>query len=515
VINAENRDSPNPNLAMLDHDKGQTCIAVVDSSIVVSSQDERNRGDPVLASCDDDFSKKIPHDSNENENKFSLQKPADLISGTRHFNNVAAYSPVIGRRKLSPGVRSFDVTNRWTLKRVREIDDSLQQEVLCREHTSPLLSSRRSDRRGLFELNTQPKAEMNLKTNNVSLPLVDKDLSPTVGEKELSPPVLSPWNKPSVNNMVSPVMKCDRRWRNRKHRIKVSRLRKNSLNNTDRLDRSSMLLSDVGLEEIDAVESICSPNLNVSPSSPVLVKSREKRSRRKKLMMTVKLGDCIDKKEYIDCHKVSSNKDISLLGDSILVTPQQKHMHSEFNNIHGPITPRGDGKTEDDSRLRESQNYESCDAEGDSVCAGNMRMFNESGGSESSVVECSIEANITAEKECSEIHSKKNINPSPQQTGKVLKEQEHCGRKSENLETKVLLPHFSYNILCRKEYKIQNRSEQKCNIEAKKEIPDGVTSAEAVIETETSLDISMDNAAMCHHSGVPRVNLYFISFWYS
>jgi hypothetical protein len=515
VINSENGDSPNPNSAVLDHDKGQTCITVVDSSIV-GPRDEQNRAESILANCDNDFSKKIPHDSNEtNENKCSLQKPTDHSSGTRHFNNVTAYSPVIGRRKLSTGARSFDVTNRWTLKRVREIDESLQQEILCREHMSPLLSSRRSDRKGLFELNTQPEAEMNSKTNNVRLPTVDKDLSPTVGEKELSPPVLSQWNKPSVNNMVSPVMKCDRRWRNRKHRMKVSHLRKNFLNNTNRLDRSSILLSDVGLKKIDAAETICSPNLNVSPSSPVLVKSREKRFRRKKLMMTAKLGDCIDKTEFIDCHEVSSSKDVSLLGDSILVTPQQKHMHSEFNNIHGPVTPRGDGKTEDDSRLRESQHYGSCDAESDSVCTENMKVLNEVEGSESSVVECSIEANITAEKECSETHSKKNINPSLQQIGKVLKEQGHCGRKSENLETKVLFPHFSCNILCGKEYKIPNKSEQKCNIEAKKEIPDDVTSAEAVIETETSLDISVDNAAMCHHSGVPQVNLCFIPLCYS
>jgi hypothetical protein len=498
VINAENRDTPNPDSTVLGDDKRQTCVDIVDSSIA-SPRGKRNGGESALVSCENYLSKKFPHHFNEtNESEVSLQKPTNHISGAGNFSNVTASSPLIGSKKLSPGVRCFHGTNRRTLKRTRGINDSLQQEVL-----SSLRISRRNDRNGSFELN-----KINLKPNEVKLPTVDLDSSPTVGEKELSPAVLSQWNKPSVNNMVSPVMKCDRRWRNRKHRNKVSRLRKNSLNDAIRLDRSRMQLNDVGLKEINATESICSPNLNVSPSSPVLVKSREKRFKRKKLMMTVKLGDCIDEKEFMSCDRASSREDVSLLDDCILATPQQKHMRSEFNDIHGPIILRGDVKTEDDSGLRGNQNYENCDSEGDCLCTENAKVWNDSKGSGSSVVECSIEANIIAEKECSEAHSKKDINPSPQEIGKVLKEHGHCGRKSENLDTK----HFSCNILRRRRSEIQNRSEQKCNIEAKKEIPVGVTSAETVIETETSLDISLDKVAMSHHNGVPQVSLYFIYF---
>jgi hypothetical protein len=228
-------------------------------------------------------------------------------------------------------------------------------------------------------------------------------------------------------------------------------------------------------------------------------------------MITVKSGDCIGNEEFLDFSRVSSNKDVLLHGHSILDTPERKHMHSEFNNIHGPITLRDDGKTDDDSELRESQKHKNCDAKGDSVFTEDVEVLNESKGSELSVVECSIEADITFEKECSGIHNEKSINPSPQEIGKVLNKHGQCGKKSENMETKVLFPNFSDNILCRSESMLLKRREQKCNVEVKKEIPDVVTSAKPLIETETSLDISMDNAVICHHNDVPQV-LYQIVY---
>lgn len=504
VINSENRDNLHPVATVLDDNKMKICIDVIDSGSV-SPQNEWNQGDFALASCDKKFSKKFPHDFNEtDESKFSLQKPANHISGTGNFSNVTASSPVIGK-KLSPGVRSFHVRNRWKRKRRRVVNDSLRQDVLHQEHTSLLLSAQRSDRKGSCESNIQTESELYLK-NNVRLTTVDMDLSPTIVENELSPPASFQRNKPSVNSLVSPVMKCDRRWRNRKHRDKVSHSGKNSLNNTNKLDQSVIGVNDVGLKEMDVAGSICSQNLNVSLSSPVLVKSRERRFRRRKLMMTVKSGECIDKKEFLDCSRVSGNKNVLLHGHSVLDTPQGKHVHSEFNNIHGPITLRDDGKTDVDSGLRESQKHKNCDAKGDSVFTENVEVLNESKGSELSVVECSIEADITVEKECIEIHNEKSINPSPQETDKFLNEHGQCGRKSENMETKALFPNFSDNILRRRESVLLKRREQKCDVEVKKEIPDVVTSAEPLIETETSLDISMDNAAVCHRNDVPQVN---------
>jgi hypothetical protein len=506
VINAENRDTLCPDATVLDDNRRKTYIDVIDSTNV-SPRNERNQGDSALVSCDKKFSKKFPHDLNKtNESKLSLQKPANHISGTGNFSNVTA-SPVIGRKKLSPGVRSFHVRNRWRRKRMREVNDSLQQEILSQEHTSLLLSSQRNDRKGSCELNTQTEAELHIK-NNIGLTTVDMDLSPIIGENEISPPPSSQQNKPSISNMVSPVMKCHRRWRNRKH-CKVSHLARNPLNNANKLDQSSIQVNDIGLEEIDTGGSICSPNLNVSPSSPVLVKSREKRFRRRKLTITVKSGDCIDKKEFIDCSRVSSNKDVLLLGHSVVGTPQQKHMHSEFNNIRGPITLRDDGKTENGSGLTESQKHKNCDAVGDSVFTDEVEVLNELKGSELSVVECSIEADITVVKEYIGIHNEKSSTPSRQEIGKVHGQ---CERKSENMETKVLFPNFSDNILRRSDSILLKRKEQKCNVEVKKEIPDGATSAEPQIETETSLDISMDTAATCHHNDVPQVNLYCTEF---
>lgn len=503
VINTENRDRLCPDATVLDDNKGKMCTDMIDSRSV-SPQNERNQGDSALASCDEKFSKKFSHDFNKtHESKFSLQTPANHISGTGNLTNVTASSPVIRKKKLSPGVRSFHIRKRWRGESRREVSDPFQREILCQEHTSFLLSSQRSDRKGSCELNTQTEAELHLK-NNVRLTTVHIDLSSTVGENELSPPASSQWNKPSVSNTVSPVMKCDHRKRNRKHRNKVSHSRKNSLNNTDKLDRSDIQANDIGLKKTDATGSICSPNLNISPSSPVLVKSREKRFRRRKLMMTVKLGDCFGKKEFLDCSKVSGNKDLLLCDHSVLDTPQRKHMHSECNNIHGPITLRDDGKTDDDSGLR-GQKHKNCDAKGDSVYTEDVEVSNESKGSELSVVECSIEADITVEKECNGICNEKSINPSPQEIGKVLKEHGQCGRKSENMEAKTLFPNFSDNILRRSESMLLKRRKWKCDVEVKKEIPD-VTSAEPLIETETSPDISMDDAAICHHNDVPQVN---------
>jgi hypothetical protein len=235
------------------------------------------------------------------------------------------------------------------------------------------------------------------------------------------------------------------------------------------------------------------------------VKSREKRFRRRKLMMTVKSRESIDKNKFLDCSRVSGNKDVFLHGHCILDTLQRKHIHSEFNNIHGPITMRDDGKT-DESELRGSQNHQNYVAEDDSVFTENLEVWNESKGSELSVVECSIEADIPVEKECSGIHGEKIIKASPQETGKVVNEHGQRRRKSENMETKAFFPKFSDNVLRRSEPMFLKRREQKCNIEVKKEIPVVVTSAEPLIETETSLDVSLDNAAICHHNDVPQVN---------
>ncbi|XP_023722112.1 uncharacterized protein LOC111872430 isoform X2 [Cryptotermes secundus] len=502
VINAENRDRLRPDATVLDDSKGKMCTDMIDSRSV-SPQNKGNQGDSAVASCDEKFSKKIPHEFNKtHESKFSLQTPVSHISGTGNFTNVTASSPVIRKKKLSPGVRSFRIRKRWRGESKKEVNDPLQQEILCQEHTSLLLSSQRGDRKGSRELNTQTEAELHLK-NNVRLTTVHIDLSSTVAENELSQPASSQRNKPSVSDTVSPVMKCDHRKRNRKHRDKVSHSGKNSLNNTDKLDRSGIQENDVGLKETDAAGSICSPDLNISPSSPVLVKSREKRFRRRKVMMTVKSGDCIDKKEFLECSRVSGNKDVLLCDHAVLDTPQRKHMHSECNNIHGPITLRDDGKTDDDSALRESQKPKNCDAKGDSVYTEDVEVSNESKGSELSVVECSIEADITVEKECNGICVEKSINSSTQEICKVLNERGQCGRKSENMEAKALFPNFSHNILCRSESMLLKRREWKCDIEVKKEIPD-VTSTEPLIETETSLDISMDDAAVCHHNDVPQ-----------
>jgi hypothetical protein len=502
MINTENRDGLHPDATVLNDNKGKMCIDMIDSRSV-SLRNDWTRRDSALASCDKRFSKKLPHDFNKtDESEYSLQKSANDVSGTGNFSNVTASSPVIGKKNLSPGVRSFHVRKRWRRKSRREVNDPVQQEILCKE--SLVLSSQRSDRKGSCELNTQTEAELHLK-NNVRLTTVDMDLSPTIGGNELSPPASSQQNKSSVGSTVSPVMKCNRRWRNPKHRDKASHSGKNSLNNTNKLDRSGIRVNDVGLKEIDAAGSICSPNSNISPSSPVLVKSREKRLRRRKLV-TVKSGNCIDKKEFVDCSRVSGSKDVLLHDHSILDTPQRKHKHLEFNNIHGCITLRDDGKTDNDRGLRQSQKRKNFDAKGDSVFTEDVEVLNESKGSELSVNECSIEADITVEKEYSGIHNGKSINPSPQEIGKVLNEYGQCGRKSENMEAKALFPNFSDNILCRSESMLLKRREQKCDVEVKKEIPDVVTPSEPLIETETSLDVNMDNAAICHRNDVPQVN---------
>jgi hypothetical protein len=111
------------------------------------------------------------------------------------------------------------------------------------------------------------------------------------------------------------------------------------------------------------------------------------------------------------------------------------------------------------------------------------------------VSQYSVAADVTVETKCNGVDIKKNIRPSSLEDGKALIEDGQCGRKSVSLDSDVLLPS---NILCRADSVLKGE-EQKCNAEVKEENPDGVMSSELLIETETSLDISMNNTSEHHN----------------
>jgi hypothetical protein len=516
VINVESGDRllHHPEVIVSDHNHGQISRdAVVASN--VNPQDEMKQEDSALLICSDrKFSENLVHNFNKTcEKEFSLQKSPDLISETGNASSVIESSPVIGRRKLSPGERYFRDRNSWKKRRRRKVNDCLQPSDLCEEHaTSPLIGFHKSGRKGSYQLIKETETELDLK-NNVTRTTIDTDLSHKIAENEMSPVTAPQQNKTSQSSVVSPVMKCHRRLRKQKHFIKISHLGKNCLNITSKSDQDTVQVNDIGLREGGATEYVSSPNPIISPSSPILGKSREKRFRRRKYMRTVRSEDYIQNKK--DCCSIVSRKGSLLHGHSNEDTPQQRHMHFMFNNIDDPVTAEEERKTQVDNRLKESQNYTNCDASGVDIkdaCAMNedVKISKEPKCSDEKTRFALFltETEPTIEMYCNVTDNERSINSPSLESGKVLNGNGQCIRKSVNNETEVLFPNVPNNVSCRMESVLSKRRENMCNSGGKEKGSDDVTSTELLIETETSQDISVDTAAGYHHNDLPQVNSY-------
>jgi hypothetical protein len=189
-------------------------------------------------------------------------------------------------------------------------------------------------------------------------------------------------------------------------------------------------------------------------------------------------------------------------------------MYYNFDN-DCPITLEADRQTDDDEGLKENQkceNYnvfsvgakDSSRIKEDVMVLKEPKWAEESTGSVLCVSQYSIVADVTVESQWNRIDIKKYIRPSSLEDGTALIEDGQCGRKSVNADSDVLLPS---NNLCRADSVLLEGKEQKCNADIKEENPDGVLSSELLIETGTSLDISMNNTSE-HRNDVTQVNSY-------
>jgi hypothetical protein len=529
VINLESGDSllHPPEVPVLESNEGQMPMDVscITSEVGVLEDDKGQMPMDVTSinpqielkeyplSCSGrKFSKKLVHNFNmTNESEYCLLKSPDHILGTGSDEDITVSSPVIGRQKLSPRVRSFCHRNRQKKRRTKA-NDAFQQVVLCQEHTCPPLESHRSERKDLYQLNQETETEVDLK-NNMRLTAVSTDLSHICDRNEMSPVSSSQQNKTSHSNVVSPVMKCQR-WRKRKLSVKISHLGKNCYDVMNTPDQSRLEVDDDVLNDgcTEAIMSTVAQTL--TPSSPVLGRSSEKRLRRAKIMMAAKSEDCVHDNEMQDLSVVSSEKGVLLRGHSIDSTPQQNEVYSNFDNDY-PITLEEDRQTEDDKGLKESQKCDNYDvfgigAKGARKIKEDVEILKEPKCSEEKtdsvlcVSQYSIKADVTVETECSGIDVKNCIRPSSLEVGKALTEEGQCGRKSVKVDSNVL---FQSNILCGADSVLLEEREQ--NAQVKEEKPDSVMSSEMLIETEISLDISLNNTSE-HHNDVTQVNPYFI-----
>lgn len=481
----------NPEVGVLDNDKGQMEVDVTS----ISPHTELKRH--PLSCSDRKFSKKLVDNFNmSNESDLCLLKSPDYILGAGSDNDIRVSSPVIGGQKLSPRVRSFCHRDRQR-KRKKKINDAIQEVVLCQEHTCPALGSHRNEGKDSRQLNQETETKVDLK-NKMRLTAVSTDLSHIRDGNEISLVSSSQQSKTSQSNVVSPVMKCCHRWRKRKHSVKVSDSGKNCYDVMNTPDQSRLEVDDDVLKDECTEAIVNTVAQTLTPSSPVLGRSSEKRLRRTKITMASKSEGCIYDNELHDLSVVSSGKGVLLCGRSMDSTPQQNNVYSNFENDH-PITLEGDRQTEDDKGLKESQKCENCDAFGagakdasavkeDVDVLKELKVNEEKMGSVLCVSQYSIEADGTAETQCSGSDIKKCIRPSSLEVGEAVTEGGYCGRKSVNVDSNIL---FLSNTLCRADAVLLEGREQKCNAEVKEENPDGVMSSELLIETETSLDISM------------------------
>lgn len=486
-----------PEVSVLEDDKGQMQLNVTSINPQVELKEH------PLSCTDRKVTKKLVRNFNTtNESEICLLKSPDPILETGSDKDITVSSPIIGRQK-SPKLRSFCHRTKQKKRRTK-VNDALQPVVLCQEHTCPGLDTHRSERKDSYQLNQDTEMEVDLK-NNMRLTAVSTDLSHIRDMNEKSPVASSQQNKTSQSNVVSPIMNCCQRWRKRKQSVRKSHLGKNCCDVVNRSDQSKLEVDDDVLKDGCTEVNVSTVAQILTPSSPVLGRSSEKRLRRAKVFLAVKSEDCVHDKAMQDLSVVSSENAVLLRGCSINSAQQKTNLYSNFDNDY-PITLEADRQTEDDKGLKENQKCENYNvfgvgAEGssrikeDTMVLKELKWAEEKTSSVLCVSQYSVAADVTVETKCNGVDIKKNIRPSSLEDGKALIEDGQCGRKSVSLDSDVLLPS---NILCRADSVLKGE-EQKCNAEVKEENPDGMMSNELLIETETSLDISMNNTSEHHN----------------
>jgi hypothetical protein len=354
--------------------------------------------------------------------------------------------------------------------------------------------------------------EVDLK-NNIGLTAVSTDLSHIRDMNEKSPVASSQQNKTSQSNVVSPVMNCFQRWRKRKYSVKKSHLGKNCCYVVNKPHQSRLEVDDDVLKDGCTEVNVGTVTQILTPSSPVLGRSSEKRLRRAKVFLAAKSEDCVHDKAMQDLSVISSENGVLLRGCSIKSAQQKSNLYSNFDNDY-PITLEAERQTEDDRGLKENQKCENYNvfcvgAESSSRIKEDVKIMKEPKWAEektSSVLCVSqylLATDGTVETKCNGIDIKKNIQPSSMEDGNAVIEDGQCGRKSVDADSDVLL---QSNTVCRADSVLLKGKEQKCNAEVKEENPDGVMSSELLIETETSLDISMINTS--EHRTDAQVDTY-------
>jgi len=491
--------SISPEVSVLEDDKGQMQLGFTSINPQVEVKEHSQ-------SCSDTkVTKKPVHNFNmTNESELCLLKSPDPILGTGSDKDITVSSPIIGRQK-SPIVRSF--CHRIKRKKRTKVRDALQPVVLCQEDTCPALDTHRNERNDSYQLNQDAEMEVDLQ-NNMRLTAVSTDLSHIHDMNEMSPVPSSQQNKTSQSNVVSPVMNCCQRWRKRKHSVKKSHLGKNCGDVVNKPDQNRLEVDDDGLKDGCTEVNVSAVAQILTPSSPVLGRSSEKRLRRAKVFLAAKSEECVHEKAMQDLSVVSSENGVLLCGCSINSAQQKSNLYSNFDNDY-PITLEAGRRTEDDKGMKENQKCENYNVFGAGAeCSSRikeglkeLKWAEEKTSSVLCVSQYSVAADITVETKCNGIDIKKNIQPSSLEDGKALIEDGQCGRKSVNADSDVLLPS---NILCRADSVLLKGKEQKCNAEVKEENPDGVMSSKLLIETETSLDISMNHTS--EHRNVAQVD---------
>lgn len=522
VINLESADSllHPPEVTVLERNEGQMQVDVSSISSEVSVlEDDKGQmqmddtsinpqielKEHPLSCSDRNVTKKLVHNFNmTNESELFFFKSPDPILGTGSDKDITVSSPIIGRQK-SPKVRSFFHRIKQKKRRTK-VNDAHQPVVLCQEHKCPALDTHKSERKDSYQLNQDTEMEVDLK-NSMRLTAVSTDLSHIRDMNEMSPVASSQQNKTSQSNVVSPVMNCCQRRRKRKHSIKKSHLGKNCCDVVNKPDQSMLEVDDDVFKDGCTEVNVSTVAQILSPSSPVLGRSSEKRLRRAKVFLAAESECCVHDKAMQDLRVVSSGNGVVLCGCSINSAQQKSNLYSNFDNDY-PITLEADTQTEDDEGLEENHKCENYNVFGvgvesssrikeDEKVLKELKWAEEKTSSVLCVSQYSVAADVNVETKCNGIDIKKYIQPSSLEDGKAPFEDGQCGSKSVNADSDVLLPS---NILCRADSVLLKGKEQKCNAEVKEEKPDGLMSSEPLIETETSLDISMNNTSEHHNN---------------
>jgi hypothetical protein len=491
-----------PEVSVLEDDKGQLQMDV--TSIIPQI-------DPLSCSDRKDTNKLVHNFNMTNESELCLLKSQDPILETGSDKDVTVSSPVIGRQKLSPQVRSFCHRIKQK-KRKKNVNDALQPLVLCQEHTCLAQDTHRSERKNSYKLNQETETEVDVKSN-VRLTAFSTDLSQIHYMNEMSPVASSQQNKTSQSNVVSPVIKCRRR-RKRKRSVKRSDLGNNCCDVVNKPDESRLEVGIDGFLKDECTEVNVSTVAQIlTPSSPILGRSSEKRLRRVKVVIAAKSEDCVHDEAVQGLSVVSSENGVRLCGCSTDSAQEQSNMYYNFDN-DCPIILEADRQMDGDEGLKENQKCENYNVFGvsakdssrikeDVMVLKEPKLPEERPGTVLCVSQYSIVADVSAETQCNGSDVKGNIRPCSLEDGTALIEDGQCGRKSINADSDVLFPS---NNLCRADSVLKGK-EQKCNAEVKEENPDGVLSSELLIENETSLDISVNNTSE-HHNDVGQVNSY-------